>query len=228
MIAFPLVGCQHQFVTLGTASFQSDRGGSAGARRADPRAALEWLMRESCHRPARARERRRRGALLLLALLTTVACSTPKPDEELAVTGVEAYWAIDQSAGDTVYVAPVVRFQLTNKSARQAIEATATFRHKGDSATWGSAWERVTLPQKPLPPGRTITLALRSDGRYYTTGAPETVFAHKLFKDASVEVFLRVGSSPWVKMATADVERRIGSKSLEEPAPSPSPQSPTP
>lgn len=181
----------------------------------------------------RARRRRlvlgggsRRALLLLLPLLTAPACSTPQPEQELAVTDVEAYWAIDSSAGDTVYVAPVVRFRLHNKSARQAIEATATFRHKGDSATWGSAWERVTSPHKPLPPGRTITLALRSDGRYYTTGAPESVFAHELFKDASVDLFLRVGASPWVKMATADVARRIGSKSLDEPTPAPA-SSPT-
>jgi len=141
------------------------------------------------------------------------------------VSDVEAYWAIDSSAGDTVYVSPVVRFQLTNRSATQAIEATATFHHKGDPGTWGSAWERVTLPKRPLAPGRSLTLALRSDGRYYTTGAPESVFAHELFKDASVEVFLRVGSSPWVKMAAADVERRIGSKSLESPIASPAPSS---
>jgi hypothetical protein len=175
-------------------------------------------MRAPGRRPAPLPERRRTW-VLLAPLLASLGCATPKPDQELAVSDVEAYWAVDSSAGDTVYVAPVVRFRLTNKSARRAIEATGTFHHKGDVATWGSAWERVTLPDKPLPPGRAITLTLRSDGRYYTTGPPESVFAHELFKDASVEVFLRVGASPWVKMAAVDVERRIGSKSLDEPAP---------
>lgn len=159
-----------------------------------------------------------RSSWFLLPLLVTLGCATPKPEEDLAVSDVDAYWAIDSTAGDTVYVSPVVRFQLVNRSAKQAIEATATFRHKGDTATWGSAWERVTLPSRPLPPGRSLVLALKSDGRYYTTGAPESVFQHELFKDASVEVFLRVGSSPWVKMAAVDVARRIGSKSLDAPA----------
>lgn len=154
-------------------------------------------------------------------LVTTLGCASPKPDQELAVSDVEAYWAIDSTAGDTVYVSPVVRLRLTNRSARQAIEATATFRHKGDVATWGSAWERVTSPARPLPPGSALTLVLKSDGRYYTTGAPESIFAHEQFQDASVEVFLRVGSSSWVKMAALDVERRIGSRALQSPDPAP-------
>lgn len=161
--------------------------------------------------------------LPLLLALVALACAAPQPDKELAISEAEAYWAVDSAAGDTVYVAPVVRFRLTNRAATRAIEATATFHHKGDLATWGSAWERVTLPDRPLPPGRALTLALKSDGRYSTTGAPESVFKHELFKDATVEVFLRVGSSAWVKMAALDVERRIGSKSLAPPSPTPGP-----
>lgn len=157
---------------------------------------------------------------LWLLLLAASACRTPEPAKELAVSDLEAYWAIDSTAGDTVYLAPVVRFQLTNRGATESIEATATFRRKGDPATWGSAWERVSVPQKRLAAGRTMTVALKSDGRYYTTGAPDGIFGHELFKDANVELFLRVGSSGWIKMGAADVERRIGSKTLASPPPS--------
>lgn len=152
-------------------------------------------------------------------LLPLAACASPDPAKELKVSEVEAYWSIDSSTGDTVYVAPVLRFRLDNLSATASIEATASFKRKGEDASWGSAWQRLSVSGKRLDPGRSQTVALKSDGRYFTTGAPESVFAHAEFKDATVELFLRVGSSAWVKLASADVERRIGSRSLQAPAP---------
>jgi hypothetical protein len=41
------------------------------------------------------------------------------------------------------------------------------------------------------------------------------MFANEHFKDALVEVFVRAGSSGWVKFGEADVERRIGSRRVE-------------
>ena len=70
---------------------------------------------------------------------------------------------------------------------------------------------------RPLSAGKQTLVVLKSDARYFSNGTPESMFEHKLFKDAHVEVFLRVGSSGWVKMAEADVERRIGSKTVESP-----------
>jgi hypothetical protein len=154
-----------------------------------------------------------------LALLPLAACASPDPAKELRVSDIEAYWSIDSTAGETVYVAPVLRFRLDNLSATASIEATASFKRKGEDASWGSAWERLSVPGKRLEPGRSVTVALKSDGRYYTTGAPESVFSHAEFKDATVELFLRVGSSAWVRLAAAEVERRIGSKALQAPAP---------
>lgn len=143
------------------------------------------------------------------------ACHTPQPDKELALSDIETYWAIDSSAGETVYLCPVVRFRLTNKSATQAMQATATFRRVGESATWGSAWEQVSNTRRPLRVGASTTVVLKSDGRYFSTGAPEGMFKHALFKDAHVEVFLRVGGSGWVKLIDTDIERRIGAHSVQ-------------
>lgn len=160
----------------------------------------------------------------LLPLLLLAACATPDPRTQLELDDLEAYWAIDSTVGETVYVAPVARFRLTNVSAGQSIEVTASFKRKGEDASWGSAWQRLSAPDKRLAPGARTTVVLKSDGRYYTTGAPESVFSHAEFKDASVEVFLRVGSSAWIKLGAADVERRIGSKALvSTPGPPPTP-----
>jgi hypothetical protein len=45
------------------------------------------------------------------------------------------------------------------------------------------------------------------------------MFTHAQFRDATVDVFLRIGSSPWTKFATADIERRIGTRSVQAAAP---------
>lgn len=155
-------------------------------------------------------------ALPLLASL--VACRTPDPKQELEVRDLETYWAVDPSRGETRYLAPVVRLRLHNKGGKpeQSIQATATFRRKGEeSLTWGSDWKQVTPSSKPLLAGQDAFVELKSDARYYSTGDPGSMFEHKLFKDATVEVFVRVGSSGWVKMAAADVERRLGSKGVQ-------------
>ena len=55
---------------------------------------------------------------------------------------------------------------------------------------------------------------LKSDARYHSQGDAESMFRHELFKDATVEVFLRLGSSPWTKFGRLEVERRVGSKTL--------------
>ncbi len=164
---------------------------------------------------------RTRVTWLVGLLLSAVACTRPDPSRQLALADLEAYWAIDSSAGDTVYVAPVARFKLTNLAATQSIEVTASFKRKGEDASWGSAWQRLSARDKRLAPGQSVVVALKSDGRYYTQGAPESVFAHAQFKDAAVEVFLRVGSSAWVKLGAADVERRIGTKTLAASEPLP-------
>ncbi len=134
---------------------------------------------------------------------------------------VETYWVVDSPVGDTRYLAPAVRFSVTNKGTnpQRSIEATAVFRRRGEEAAWGSDWQRVIPGGKPLAPGQSAVLVLRSDGRYYSKGEPETMFDHELFKDARVQVFLRLGSSGWVKFAEVPVERQIGSRAARADGP---------
>ena len=71
-------------------------------------------------------------------------------------------------------------------------------------------------------------LVLKSDTRYYSNGPTEGMFTHKDFKDTTVQLFVRVGSSKWVKFSEqVDVVRRIGARSVQDELPSPSP-SPSP
>jgi hypothetical protein len=161
-------------------------------------------------------------AVLVLAALA--ACRPPDPKSVLQVSGVETYWAIDSAQGERQYIAPVVRLQVQNTGGKplRTVEAQATFRRKGEDAIWSSAWSRVTgLQGAPLPPGGTSLVVLKpeGEGRYFSTGAPEGMFQHAQFRDAAVEVFLRIGSSSWIRFTAADVERRIGSRAVQAGSP---------
>jgi hypothetical protein len=161
----------------------------------------------------------RRPIPWLLLLVPLAACRTPVPQQELQVSDVEAYWAIDSTVGDQQYIAPVARFRVTSKfgEPETSVQATATFRRKGEEEIdWGSAWVEVSSRKKPLAPGQSTQVTMKSDGRYHSSGDPEKFFEHRLFRDAHVTVFLRIGSSNWEKFAEADVPRHIGSKALAE------------
>jgi hypothetical protein len=158
----------------------------------------------------------RRAALLLAVTLVSVGCKAPEPKVELDLTDLETYWVIDSAVGTTQYIAPAIRFHVKNKGTRpwSGIQATATFRRKGEEQTWGSDWQTVTAAGKSLAPGHDQIVVLKSDCRYFSTGPPETMFQHSLFKDAKAEVFLKIGASAWTRFVEADVERKIGSKTL--------------
>jgi hypothetical protein len=154
-------------------------------------------------------------------VLGSLACRAPDPRKELAVRDVETYWVVDAPVGEKRYLAPAVRFSLQNKGdkAHRSIEVLAKFLREGESEQWGGDWRRVAPAGKPLEPGQSTVVVMRSDGRYYSEGTPESMFQHELFKDARVEVFLRVGSSDWTRFADQPVERRIGSRAAQADAP---------
>jgi len=163
--------------------------------------------------------------LAVLALSPLLAaCRSPDPRAVTDVSDAETYWAIDSAQGDRQFIAPVVRFQVHNKGRDplRTLEAQATFRRKGEDVIWSSAWTKVTGPSgAPLAPGASSLVVLKpeGEGRYFTNGPPETMFTHPQFRDATVDVFLRIGSSPWTKFFSADIERRIGTRSVQAAAP---------
>lgn len=164
-----------------------------------------------------------RPLCLLLLVAPLLSCHSPDPQAVLEVSNVEAYWAVDPPSGDTRYIAPAARLQVKNKGAEplRSVQVTATFRRKGEAQTWGSDWQQVSSAAKPLAAGQVVLVQLKSDARYSSPVEPEAMFTHQLFKDARVEIFLRVGSSPWTKFADTDVARHIGSRTLDTSPPSP-------
>jgi hypothetical protein len=158
----------------------------------------------------------RAALLVLLACLPLVACTSPDPKQELALSEVEGYWVVDTPEGGMQRISPALRFRLTNKAATRPIQANATFKRAGaEQVEWGSGFEQVAAAGKPIPIGESKVVVLIADSRYRAPGEPEEMFKNPEFKDAKVDLFLRLGSSQWVKMATVDVERRLGTRKLE-------------
>ena len=158
------------------------------------------------------------GRAASVAALLLASCRTPDPAAIVKISDVETHWAVDNSQTETQFIAPVVRFRLTNMSAEPqgSIDVTATFRRKGETTTWGGDFRQVSTRAKPLAPGATESLVLKSDTRYYSNGPVDGMFAHKEWKDATVELFVRVGRSRWTKFGDAvDVERHIGAHSVQ-------------
>ncbi len=173
-------------------------------------------------RPGFADAARRSPRLTLVAVwlgCLSVACEAPDPQQELELLDFETHWAIDRSVGETNYVAPVIRFRLRNKGTepRRSIQVKVNFR-RGTEEVWSVGFEQVSpVAGQPLGAGASIECVLKpeGEGRYSSPESPETMLEHKLFKDVRAEVFVRMGRSGWVKMAEVDVERRIGSRTVE-------------
>lgn len=167
-----------------------------------------------------------RLSLVLLAAAAALggACRSADPKLELEIADLETYWAVDSPRGERQYIAPVARFQVKNRGQQplRSIQVTGGFRRKGEEQIdWGTAFEQIAPASRPLQPGESVRVMLKSDGRYYSSGEPAAFFEHKLFRDALVQIYVRIGSSKWELMAQADVERRIGTKALGQESPAP-------
>jgi hypothetical protein len=180
----------------------------------------------------KARARHAAGAAAALVLVLLAACRTPDPKALLEVSDVDAFWAVEPSMGGEQYIAPAVKLRIHNRSGapQHSVQAMAVFRRKGEeNLTWGSAFEQVVTRKAPLAPDQAIGVTLKSDARYHSQGPVDGMFAHAQFRDAVLEIFLRVGSSGWVGFGQAPVERRVGSRSVASPpSDSSSPGAPSP
>lgn len=156
----------------------------------------------------------------MLLGLSSAGCRAPDPQQELELIGIETYWAIDSKVGDTNYLAPVVRFQLRNKGTapHRAIRMKAAFRRVGERV-WAEAFRQVSpVAGQPLAAGASLEVVFKpeGEGRYKSPEEPEAMLKNPQFKDVTAEVFAVVGRSSWSKLATVDVERRIGSRTVQD------------
>ncbi len=153
----------------------------------------------------------RRAGLSLVAL-AIAGCRSHDAARELAVSGIETYWIVDSPQDGENYISPAVRFHLRNVGTQTlgSVQARARFPGPGQDEPWGSIQEQLSTWRKPLEPGKEVIVTVRSVGRYHSAAAPEDIFRSPAFRDPRVEIFVRIGASPWAKLGEASVGRRIG------------------
>jgi hypothetical protein len=159
------------------------------------------------------------AALALAALvLAAVGCSRHDPAKELALSGLETYWIVDSPQHGQNYIAPAVRFHLKNVSGHTlgSVQARARFPAPNQREAWGSIQEQVSTWSRPLEPGKEVLVTVRCAGRYHAAADPQDILRSPAFEDPKVEVYVRIGSSNWAKMAEATVERRIGAPEAQD------------
>ena len=152
-----------------------------------------------------------------LAVAAGSACRGGDPSKDLRVADVETYWVVEAPKGQTQAISPAIRLTIQNISpgTLDSIQAAAGFRREGEE--WGGDWQQAASRKKPLPAGQSLVLVLRSgEGHYTSTGDPEGMLRVEEFRDATVTVHLRVGTSKWVPVASATVDRRIGSRTIQD------------
>jgi hypothetical protein len=152
-----------------------------------------------------------RTAALALAA-AALACRAHDPARELAVSALETYWVVDSPQQGQNFVAPAVRFRLKNtgREPLRSVDARARFPAPDQDEAWGSIQEQVSSWHRPLNPGQEVVVTVRSAGRYHSAADPEDILRSPGFKDPRVEIFVRIGASPWAMLGQAPVERRIG------------------
>jgi hypothetical protein len=161
------------------------------------------------------RPARRAGAALLFL---AAACQTHDPAKELAVSDLETYWIVDSPHEGQNFVAPAVRFRLRNvgPATLGSVQARARFPAPDQDQVWGSIQEQVSTWSRPLEPGREAVVTVRSAGRYHSPAEPEDILRSPAFKDPRVEVYVRIGSSGWARLAEGPVTRRIGAPGVQD------------
>jgi hypothetical protein len=151
-------------------------------------------------------------AALAIAVASLAGCRSHDAARELSLSGIETYWIVDSPQDGQNYISPAVRFRLKNISAQPlvSVQARARFPASDQEEFWGSIQEQVSTWTKPLAPGKEAIVTIRSAGRYHSVASPEDMLRSPGFRDPSVEVFVRIGASNWVRLGEGKVERRIG------------------
>jgi hypothetical protein len=158
--------------------------------------------------------------VVVLAVVAGVgaSCAQHDPASELEVLDIETYWIVDSPREDQNFIAPAIRFRLRNKGAERlsSVQARARFPGTAEEDPWGSIQQQVSYWKEPLNPGDDRLVTIRSIGRYHAAADPEDMLRSPAFEDPRAEIFVRIGSSSWAKLAETTVERRIGAPGVED------------
>ena len=154
----------------------------------------------------------RRVPLTLLAAVFLIACESREVEKDLRIVDVHTGWydAGGLPSGENKLV-PSISFELQNISDRDiaSVQLNAVFRRIGEEESWGQHYVRG-IDADGLAAGATSdSIVLRSTLGYTGSQSREQMLQNRAFIDATVDVFGKHRSRPWVKMAEFPIDRRL-------------------
>jgi hypothetical protein len=169
--------------------------------------------------PSPALQRRRavrRAAAGVFAAMCAAAC---RPTVDLAkgvhVEVVSTGWYDMGIVKGQNKLVPSVSFRLTNVSDQtlSTLQVNALFRRVTEQDEWGSAFVTAAGSSGLPPGGTTETLTVRSQLGY--TGADQSrqdMLKNSHFVDAKVDLFVKYGSTQWVRIGEYPIARELITK----------------
>ena len=151
-------------------------------------------------------------ATLILAIAAAASgCGEPVDlAKAIQVDSVTTRW-IDEGVVDGKHkIVPWAAFILKNVSDQDValVQVNAVFRQANSAADWSSAF--VPVAASRLPPGSsTTTVVVRGTQGYTSVEPPEAMLRSSQFVDAKVDIYVKSGSSNWIKRADPPIARQV-------------------
>jgi hypothetical protein len=152
-----------------------------------------------------------RRALAILSLFFVAACG-PTIDLAKAVApeAVTTGWAAGDGVVGKNKIVPSVSFQLKSVSNQQLgrLQVNAVFRRVNDPAEWSSGYLANAATELP-PGGETGALTIMGPQGYTGTDDREAMLRNSQFVDATVELYVKSGTSNWTRLGEYPIAREL-------------------
>ena len=154
------------------------------------------------------------AALIGGVVLASHACAPPVDlTKNMQVLDVSTGWFDAGIVNGQNKLVPTITFTLKNLSDQKlpVLQANVLFHRISDpNVEWGAGFLSVAGSEGLQPAASTRPLTVKSNLGY--TGSDQTrqeMLQNKAFVDATVQVFVKYGSTQWVKLGQFPIERRL-------------------
>ncbi len=156
---------------------------------------------------------RARAACLLVTIVGIAGCSGTTIDlaRTIKVGNLTTGW-FDQGVVDGKNkLVPSASFTVTNtgKATLSGLQILSVFRFLGDAEELGSSFLVLQGPDALAASATSKPLTVRANWGFTSEQPRAQMLMHKLFQDAQVEIFVKYGPAPYVKLTKAKVQRQL-------------------
>ncbi|MCX6549736.1 MAG: hypothetical protein NTY02_01810 [Acidobacteria bacterium] len=152
-------------------------------------------------------------SLALVAILLGAACSGPSVDvgKVVKVGNLTTGWFDAGIVDGKNKLVPSASFTVTNTGADalSALQVFSVFRLVGESEELGSSLIVLRGKDALGPSVTSKPITVRANWGFTGEQPRGQMLMHSMFKDARVEIFVKYGSAPFVKIREAQLTRQL-------------------